>query len=290
MKSYESQAKNIDEAIALGLEHLGVSIGDVTIEIINEGAKGLFGLFGSKSASVRLTLKDEAESIVGSKLPVMPSVSDPDIKMTPAIPGQKGKKGNHNIAKVSEQVTTKPETKSVPKRSTPRIKTMPEMIDTQTTVCLPDLLSECERAKEFLTHLTKQMGIEIIVEIKTDAEGNIRITMIGDEMGVLIGRRGETLDALQYLTSLCVNKSKDGYTRVTLDAEDYRAKREEALSRLANRMASRAVKTGKRVSLEPMNPYERRVIHSALQGNNQVETHSEGEDPNRFVVITLVKS
>jgi len=290
MKSYESQAKNIDEAIALGLDHLGVSIGDVTIEIINEGAKGLFGLFGSKSASVRLTLKDEAESIVGSKLSVTPPVLDLDKKTIPAIRVQKEKKSNHNKAGVSEQVTTKPETKSIPKRSAPRKKPMPEMTDTPITVSSLDLSSECERAKTFLIQLTKLMGIEITVEIKTDDEGNIRITMVGDGMGVLIGRRGETLDALQYLTSLCVNKSKDGYTRVTLDAEDYRAKREEALSRLANRMASRAVKTGKRVSLEPMNPYERRVIHSALQGNNQVETHSEGEDPNRFVVITLVKS
>lgn len=113
--------------------------------------------------------------------------------------------------------------------------------------------------------------------------------MTGDTLGILIGRRGETLDALQYLTSLRINKGQDHYTRVTLDTENYRAKREDTLIRLANRMANRAVKTGRKVSLEPMNPYERRVIHSALQPNELVDTHSEGEEPKRHIVITLRK-
>ena len=115
------------------------------------------------------------------------------------------------------------------------------------------------------------------------------LQMTGDTLGILIGRRGETLDALQYLTSLRINKGQDHYTRVTLDTENYRAKREDTLIRLANRMANRAVKTGRKVSLEPMNPYERRVIHSALQPNELVDTHSEGEEPKRHIVITLRK-
>ena len=106
-------------------------------------------------------------------------------------------------------------------------------------------------------------------------------------MGILIGRRGETLDALQYLTSLRVNRGQSNYTRVTLDTEGYRAKREEALVRLANRMANRAQKTGRKVSLEPINPYERRILHSALQDHPTVTTQSEGEEPNRHVVISL---
>ena len=113
--------------------------------------------------------------------------------------------------------------------------------------------------------------------------------MTGDTLGILIGRRGETLDALQYLTSLKINRGQDNYTRITLDTENYRAKREDTLVRLANRMANRAVKSGRKVVLEPMNPYERRIIHSALQANKNVETHSEGEEPNRRVVITLVR-
>ena len=115
------------------------------------------------------------------------------------------------------------------------------------------------------------------------------VNMTGDPLGILIGRRGETLDALQYLTSLKVNRGQEGYTRVTIDTENYRAKREDTLIRLANRMANRAVKTGRKVSMEPMNPYERRIIHSALQANQAVDTHSEGEEPNRHVVITIRK-
>ena len=111
--------------------------------------------------------------------------------------------------------------------------------------------------------------------------------MIGDTLGILIGRRGETLDAIQYLTSLQVNRGNDEYVRVVLDTENYRAKREDSLRRLAVRMANRAQKTGRRVVMEPMNPYERRVMHTALQDHPTVTTHSEGEEPNRRVVILL---
>lgn len=143
------------------------------------------------------------------------------------------------------------------------------------------------RAFTFLTDVTRLMGVEVTINARRDEEGNVRVDMFGDTLGILIGRRGETLDALQYLTSLYVNKGSEDYIRVTLDTENYRAKREEALRRLANRMANRAVKTGRKVVMEPMNPYERRILHSALQQNDAVTTHSEGEEPNRHVVITL---
>ena len=147
------------------------------------------------------------------------------------------------------------------------------------------------KAQDFLQNVTKLMGLpEVQVHVHTDEEGYIRVDMQGDPSGVLIGRRGETLDSLQYLTSLYVNKGQSDYTRVTLDTENYRAKREDTLVRLANRMANRVVKSGRRVSLEPMNPYERRILHSALQANGAVETHSEGEEPNRHVVITLKRN
>jgi len=125
------------------------------------------------------------------------------------------------------------------------------------------------------------------VYVDDSHEDNLYIHMVGDTLGILIGRRGETLDALQYLTSLQVNKGREGYIRVTLDTENYRAKREDSLRRLAMRMANRAQKTGRKVVLEPMNPYERRVLHTALQNHPAVTTHSEGEEPNRRVVITL---
>ena len=150
--------------------------------------------------------------------------------------------------------------------------------------------SPAGQARAFLQELTRLMGVEVTIDMGNDPEGNVFGYMNGDTLGILIGRRGETLDALQYLTSLKVNRGRENYTRVTLDTENYRAKREDTLIRLANRKANHAIKTGRRVSLEPMNPYERRIVHSALQANEAVETHSEGEEPNRHVVITVRKA
>lgn len=151
----------------------------------------------------------------------------------------------------------------------------------------PATLSELgRRAYEYLDKLTKLMGVPVKIYV-AEAEGSMSISMMGDTLGILIGRRGDTLDALQYLTSLEVNRDRDEYVRVSLDTEHYRAKREESLTRLAARMADRAVKTGRKVVLEPMNPYERRVLHTALQNHPAVTTHSEGEEPNRRVVIML---
>ena len=151
----------------------------------------------------------------------------------------------------------------------------------------PEKLGEAGKlAYDFLKNVTEKMGVTVGIRV-TEEEDHLSVAMMGDTLGILIGRRGDTLDALQYLTSLQVNKHRDGYMRVSLDTENYRQKREEALSKLAMRMAARARKTGRKVTLEPMNPYERRVLHSALQGNPYVTTHSEGEEPYRRVVITL---
>jgi len=145
------------------------------------------------------------------------------------------------------------------------------------------------RAQHFLMEMTRRMGVDVQVEAAANEEGHLFVTMYGDTLGILIGRRGETLDALQYLTSLQVNRGREEYTRVTLDTENYRAKREEALIRLASRTASRAARTGSKVSLEPMNPYERRILHASLQDNPSVTTHSEGDEPYRHVVVVPKK-
>ena len=139
-------------------------------------------------------------------------------------------------------------------------------------------------AEEFLGGLFKLMGTPAVAEA-TENEDSISVEITGDSTGVLIGRRGETLDALQYLTGLVVNKDKEDYKRVSIDTENYRQKREETLVKLANRIAGKVTKTGKRVVLEPMNPYERRILHATLQNNPKVETVSEGEEPYRRVVV-----
>jgi len=167
---------------------------------------------------------------------------------------------------------------------------MPEVkVEPAETLPPTDLESLSEigkKAYDFLLNATTKMGVEVEIRV-AEREEALMVQMYGDTLGVLIGRRGETLDALQYLTSLYVNRGQDDYIRVSLDTEHYRAKREEALRKLAMRMANRARKSGHRVALEPMNPYERRILHSALQNHPYVTTHSEGEEPYRRVIITL---
>jgi spoIIIJ-associated protein len=147
-----------------------------------------------------------------------------------------------------------------------------------------------EVAKTFLDGVFEAMQLEVNLSMEFDEEDKtLSIDLAGPEMGVLIGKRGQTLDSLQYLTNLAVNRSAENYTRVKIDTEDYRRRRKETLENLAKNMASKVKRTKKAVTLEAMNPYERRIIHSALQNDNNVTTHSEGEEPYRYVVITLKK-
>lgn len=146
--------------------------------------------------------------------------------------------------------------------------------------------SDEENAKQYLVDVLAQMGIQANVDYQVSSDA-IHFDVSGDDMALVIGRRGQTLDALQYLLSLVVNKNRDEYIRVVLDTENYRSKREQSLEKLANKLAYKVRKSRREVVLEPMNPYERRIIHASLQNNKFVATRSEGEDPNRKVVIYL---
>ncbi|MBO5057422.1 MAG: protein jag [Lachnospiraceae bacterium] len=150
--------------------------------------------------------------------------------------------------------------------------------------------SAADKAKDFLKEVFDAMNLVVVIDVKYDEDNrNIDIELSGDEMGVLIGKRGQTLDSLQYLVSLVVNKDVEEYIRVKVDTEDYRKRRKETLENLAKNIAYKVKRTKRPVSLEPMNPYERRIIHSALQNDRYVTTHSEGEEPFRRVVVTLKK-
>ena len=300
MKQYEASAKTVEEAIELGLQELGVSIGDVDVRVVEEGSKGLFGLFGSRPAKVCLTVKASEEDPLGDLLEESEKPAKKPAKKQPAEkPADKKpaeKKADKPAEKKPEKKAEKPaEKKSEKKAEKPAEAPAEAEKETEKpeVTMIPDDQLEADSpagvAKAFLMELTKLMGVDVTIDMGTDAEGNVYGFINGDTLGILIGRRGETLDALQYLTSLKVNRGKDSYTRVTLDTENYRAKREDTLIRLANRMANRALRTGRKVSLEPMNPYERRIIHFALQQNEGVTTHSEGDEPNRHVVITHKK-
>ena len=372
MRSQEFTGKTTQEAIDAGLAAFGVTIADVHVDVLQEGAKGLFGLFGSKPARVRLTVMEEDREDDHGLSDLLGSFSLNENQKKPkpasvpkAAPAQKAEAPKAQKAEQAPKAAPAPKTESpkaapapVPKAAPaqkteqapkaapaqkaepaaaaePAVKAVPaakaekkpegeaapkaerkprpprqkkpkteqpaaeaeekayqpmEPARTFTPTEPPVLFDEATpagRAQRFLLDVTDRMGVKVDVYVDDSVENSLYIHMIGDTLGILIGRRGETLDALQYLTSLQVNKGREGYIRVTLDTENYRAKREDSLRRLAQRMANRAQKTGRRVVLEPMNPYERRVLHTALQNHPAVTTHSEGEEPNRRVVIML---
>ncbi|MBQ4639608.1 MAG: protein jag [Clostridia bacterium] len=315
MKTYEFTARTTEEAISSGLEQLGLSISDVVVDVLEEGSKGLFGLFGSRLAKIRLTVKEEETSSEVHDLfnGMLEEKHEKKAAKADAKAAEYDKKAAKADAKAAEydkkaakaekkeaapkaektEKTEKQEKTEKPARKPREAKKPVEEKPVEKKEIVPaeqaDRNTPAGKAQEFLQELTKLMNVPVSVAVCTDEEGNVHVNMEGDTLGILIGRRGETLDALQYLTSLQVNKGKNDYTRVTLDTENYRAKREEALVRLANRMANRCQKTGRKVSMEPMNPYERRILHSALQDHPAVTTHSEGDEPNRHVVITLKK-
>ena len=308
MKQYEFSARTKDEAVELGLQELGVSIADVDVQVVEEGSKGLFGLFGSRPVKVRLTLKDSEEDpladLLEDKKTIQAAKKEPEKKPErkpeakaekKAEPKQEKKPApeKKKAEKKQEPAADKRETAAQAKPEKPAEKAEVRPMEKPEVTMIPaeELTddSPAGTAHAFLMELTKLMGVDVTIDMGTDAEGNVYGYINGDTLGILIGRRGETLDAVQYLTSLRVNRGREGYIRVTLDTENYRAKREDTLIRLANRMANRALRTGRKVSLEPMNPYERRIIHYALQQTNGVTTHSEGEEPNRHVVITNKK-
>lgn len=333
MKSIESSGKTVEDAVRAGLQQLGCDAADVTIDVLEAGRPGLFGMFG-KLAKVRLTLKEndldfempslsldsqktrapkpekkaepkkaEKTEAPAPKNAEAPAAAPRKAEKTEAPEAAKAEEAPAAEAHAAEEPAAEAPAAEAPVAEAPRAprrsrsnraekaeraESRPEKKNDEPFVPSdPETLSEAGRiAYDFLKNVTEKMGVQVAIRVTEEAD-HLSVAMMGDTLGILIGRRGDTLDALQYLVSLQVNKNREGYMRVSLDTENYRAKREEALTRLAQRMAARARKTGRKVTLEPMNPYERRVLHSALQNNPYVTTHSEGEEPYRRVVITL---
>ena len=266
-------AKTLDDAITEALVQLGVTSDRLDYIVVEKGSEGFLGI-GRKQAVIKARRKrvekPVEETVEESKVetPVKEEVK-PE-KKTEKKPA---KEHSHTKKNVREE---KPEVKSEPKKEVELAKVEPQTIET------------CEK---FIYDVMNAMGMDDVkVTSVVDEEGALSINMEGSNMGILIGKRGQTLDSLQYLTNRVANKMQDGYVRVKLDTEDYRRRRKETLENLAKNIASKVKRTRKTVSLEPMNPYERRIIHSALQSDPAVSTHSEGEEPYRRVVVTLVRN
>lgn len=360
MRSIQATGKSVDAAIFSGLQQLGLSIDEVTINVIQHGTKGLLGI-GAKPAIVELTEKPAEEVVVPDftaelarerrerterrgnrdnrsgrdnrenrdnrrredretvtaiaegveetrKEIIEPEIPETDMPVGAGTAAAEAYDENakydvpETVNRAEDGFTPKPErnekyernnranrdsrgNRSRPQRQNREEEPAPEAVK-EPPVNYTEEAAEGEPAAQFVTELIEKMGIsgKVLAAREEDA---IRLRIDSDTMGVLIGHRGETLDAIQYLTGLVINRNRkvDGYTRVTINTEDYREKREETLIRLARRVAAQVKSTGRPRTLEAMNPYERRILHSALQNNPYVTTHSEGEEPNRRVVV-----
>ena len=315
MEDYiQFSAKTKSEAITKACIELGVSSDQLEIQVVSEGSNGFFGI-GSKPAIIKVrkvepvSEEEEMKEIVETvkldsfkeEAPVKEEKKPEPVKAAKearepkAVSPKQEKPRQPKPAKerpVKEKQPKEPkqfrEQKEKPAKEKPVKPSKPVEILTA-----PEEIKEVEnRAKVFLRDVFASMNlgeVEITSEYNP-ADGSLEVDFEGQDMGILIGKRGQTLDSLQYLTSLVVNKGKSNYIRVKLDTEDYRKRRKETLENLARGIAYKVKKTRKTVVLEPMNPYERRIIHSALQGNKFVETVSEGEEPYRHVVVKLKRN
>ena len=291
MREITVSAKTVDDAITEASIQLGVTSDKMEYDVIEKGSAGFFGI-GSKQAVIKARLKEEPkveEEIFVLEKPEKKEVKEvKEVKDEPKKEFKKNFKKEHKDHKKDykkEHKEYKKEAKKeVPVKEEVKAEVKPEKKEIEIAVVEESTKKACE---EFLLEVLKAMGMEG-VELTTtiDEDGALAIEMKGDNMGILIGKRGQTLDSLQYLTNRVANKSQEGYVRVKLDTEDYRRRRKQTLENLAKNIAYKVKRSRKPVSLEPMNPYERRIIHSALQGDDRVSTHSEGEEPYRRVVVT----
>ena len=267
-KTITVHAKTVGDAITKAAIELGTASDNIHYEVIEKGSSGLFGFIGAKDAviSARVMEPEEIEKAKNDALKA--SVK----KEEKAAVKEEKKPAVKEPVKTEKKAEKKAEPKSAPAKET----------------TAKGGLDPVGSAEKFLKDTFAAMGMDVQIDASFDeGEKELSVNMTGDDMGILIGKRGQTLDSLQYLVSLVVNKESEGYVRVKLDTENYRERRKETLETLAKNIAYKVKRTKRSVSLEPMNPYERRIIHSALQSDRYVVTRSEGEEPFRHVVISL---
>lgn len=290
MEDYiQFSAKTKNEAITKACIELGVSSDQLEIQVVSEGSSGFFGI-GSKPAVIKVrkaeavSEEQEIKEIVDTvKMEALKEEKKPETPKAEPVKTVKEKQPKEKAVKEKQPKVNVVKEKPVKEKPAKTGKSVEVLSDANE-------IKEIEnRAVVFLHDVFASMNlgeVEITSKYNTN-DGSLEVDFEGEDMGILIGKRGQTLDSLQYLTSLVVNKGKVNYIRVKLDTEDYRRRRKETLENLARGIAYKVKKTRKPVVLEPMNPYERRIIHSALQGNKFVETASEGEEPYRHVVVKL---
>lgn len=293
MEYIEVTGKSVEEAITNACTKLGIPSDKLDYEVIDKGNSGFLGIFNSKPAKIKAREKQEE--------PVVEQVKAQEPKNAVEAPVNTEKKfekkaDNFKKAEPKKEFKAEPKKefkkeykpadnhKNAEVKEAPKAEEQPKaepFTAEQKEVIKKDI-------KEFLNNMFGAMNMEVKADITFDDEENsVNVDLFGDNMGVLIGKRGQTLDSIQYLTSLVINKNSEKYVRVKLDTENYRKRRKETLESLAKNIAYKVKRSRRPVSLEPMNPYERRIIHSALQADKFVSTRSEGEEPFRHVVVYL---
>ena len=260
MSKVVATGKTVEEAVAQGLSRLGAKPDQVSVQILSQPSKGFLGLFGVKEAKVELTL--------------LPASSRDDV-LKPS--DSSGQQASTSAVSPSRAAAAVEKSAVIPAAA----EGIPSQAGSQSAA--PDPFEEAVR---FLKETSRAMGLDIEVEVEHGREFST-LNISGEGLGLIIGRRGQTLDALQYLANIVANRYSDSYLRIILDAENFRERRRKTLEDLADRLAGRAVKTRKDIVLEPMPAAERKVIHFRLQNHAKVKTYSKGEEPNRRVVITL---
>jgi len=264
INTLEKSARTVDAAIEEALKELGMNRDDVSVEILDMGKTGFLG-FGAQPARVRVSYETPDPEPVRPAAPKAPAKPAP--QKAPVAAGK------------SDKPAAKPEKPAAPKAEEPKAA----------PAAVVDENADYAAIRSFLGGLLDRMGVSADIEISPRDNGGINVNLTGSAMGAIIGRRGETLDAIQHLTNYVVNKDSEKHLHISVDAEAYRSKREESLSRLAEKMAEKAIKYKRSMALEPMNSYERHVIHTALQNYEGVTTSSTGVEPNRRVVVSYVR-
>ena len=252
MNMVEKTGKTVEDAVKAALAELGASRDQAEVEVLEESKPSLLGLFGGRDAKVRVTVKEAEPEVPAAPEPAeeaAPEAAEAPVEETEAAPQE--------------------DAKAPADREEER-------------------QAAAAAAKAFLEEIFRAMGMDLLIEkFISRKDEEIILKIHGDGIGVLIGKHGQTLDALQYLTNLAGNRGRKNWNRIILDAENYRERRRETLERLARNLADRVKRTRKKAMLEPMNPYERKIVHMSLQNDPAVTTYSEGEEPSRKVVIDL---
>ena len=287
MSYIDVSGKTVEEALAKALTQLNMDRDDVSVRVLERAKSGFLGL-GASPAVIRVTYGEELE-----EAPTEPVRPEPIAEPKPAAPKAERPARPERPARSEKPRPPKPETKPEPKpapKAEPKPQPAAEPEETPAPLTSAPLGEEVDDAKaqamkKFLAGLLEQMEISAEIRVYQPEKGRYKVILEGKNLGALIGRRGETLDAVQQLTSYAVNRGGDRRCRIQLDAENYRERREQSLCRLAEKMAEKAVRYRRNVTMEPMNAYERHVIHTALQDTPHVTTYSTGVDPNRRVII-----